>query len=121
MIKRIHDKQLQQFCVSLAHGHHIIQPFAQAFKEIVFIPAVSVTGHQASQHVNIRVCSCIQDAALIQHAAEASLQSLQANIPAFPCMMASCPLQSGQVSAAAGPAVHNALSAQQTLLNLAAT
>lgn len=42
MIKRIGAEQLQQLCMSLPHGHNIVQPFTQSFKELVFVPAVLV-------------------------------------------------------------------------------
>lgn len=40
MIKGIGPKQLQQLCMSIPHGHHIIQPFTQPFEELVFVSAV---------------------------------------------------------------------------------
>ena len=40
MIKGIGPEQLQQLCMSLPHGHHIIQPFTQPLKELVFVSAV---------------------------------------------------------------------------------
>lgn len=52
MIKGIGPEQIQQLCMSLPHGQHILQPFTQPFKELVFVPAVlSEVKHVDNQDV----------------------------------------------------------------------
>ena len=96
-------------------------------------PSHHLAVHTASQRTCLRICSVVGGQACRQsrmcHMQSSSvclqLQALfsmrQQSAPAFPCTMTSCPLQTCQVLAAAGPAIDNALGIKQTTLHIAAT